>query len=853
MKISRDGPSNALFNSLPFHGNTTMGRLLGANISDLMKKNLKFSPQNECIAWGIPFKLNEILLVEENTESIFLNPIKTKCLVIMHTTDLDPLECDSHGFVLPPVRGEGRLGEHVADYIFMFNDGTETIQPIRRRFQVGSFNPRWGEGCVEAVPHHKPFPYRASHNIENTGWGLTQTQVSPSDRDKWTNWLWAWQNPHPEKMITGIRIEPIKGPIVFMGLTSGEISSQPLRWQTRKKAMLRLPHGVSFTPELDEDGLLKQIQLDMGQIISAIPQKIYPNASWSQTYNNKLPEISPERLMLEYTAHPDANFHLWDGRIISVKELEAEHIIDTMVPVAPANQRVNLRVVEQNSGKIVAVKLHIHGEAGEYLTPLDRHRTPNSGWFEDFSVDFAHLDTHYCSYIPGTATLNLPLGKIYVEVSKGFEITPVRKIIEVTRSTEEITIEIEKVLPWREKNWVSADTHVHFLSPISALLEGAAEGVNVINLLASQWGELMTNAGDFDGKTTWGSQEAGGEGEYLVRVGTENRQHILGHISLLGYSGDMILPMTSGGADESALGDPIEVLLTEWARQCKKQGGLVILPHFPRPRMENAISILNKTVDAVEMTAWDQLYNGINPYSLSDWYRYLNCGYLVAAVGGTDKMSASMAVGTVRTYARIPESKKFTYENWMEAVRGAETFVTYGPLLEFFVEGKPMGSTINMTANGGTVDITWQVATVTVPISRVELVVNGEIRESISTSPNTAVGNWTIKIEKSSWLALLVRGHYADKSEIIAAHSSPVMVLVEGSEMLPAADALTILDQIEGTMTYFDTIGTRAEDSVYKRMRLVLESAHRTLHNRMHKLGYFHNHTPATDHTKHYD
>ena len=36
--------------------------------------------------------------------------------------------------------------------------------------------------------------------------------------------------------------------------------------------------------------------------------------------------------------------------------------------------------------------------------------------------------------------------------------------------------------------------------------------MNVVNLLASQWGELMTNVGDFDGKTTWGSREAGGDG-----------------------------------------------------------------------------------------------------------------------------------------------------------------------------------------------------------------------------------------------------------------------------------------------------------------------------------------------------
>ena len=73
-----------------------------------------------------------------------------------------------------------------------------------------------------------------------------------------------------------------------------------------------------------------------------------------------------------------------------------------------------------------------------------------------------------------------------------------------------MVIEVEKVLPWRERGWVTADTHVHFLSPGSALLEGAGEGVNVVNLLASQWGELMTNVGDFDGKTTWGAGRGGG-------------------------------------------------------------------------------------------------------------------------------------------------------------------------------------------------------------------------------------------------------------------------------------------------------------------------------------------------------
>jgi formylmethanofuran:tetrahydromethanopterin formyltransferase len=95
---------------------------------------------------------------------------------------------------------------------------------------------------------------------------------------------------------------------------------------------------------------------------------------------------------------------------------------------------------------------------------------------------------------------------------------------------------------------------------------------------------------------------------------------------------------------------------------------------------------------------------------------------------------------------------------------------------------------------------------------------------------------------------MLVRGHYPDKPEVIVAHSSPVMIQVEGSALLAAADALTILDQVEGAMAFLDTVGTRADDRSYKRMRLALESAYRSLHNRMHREGYFHEHTPVNKH-----
>jgi hypothetical protein len=156
-----------------------------------------------------------------------------------------------------------------------------------------------------------------------------------------------------------------------------------------------------------------------------------------------------------------------------------------------------------------------------------------------------------------------------------------------------------------------------------------------------------------------------------------------------------------------------------------------------------------------------------------------------------------------------------------------------------------MGSAIRMSAGGGTVDVAWEVASATVPPSRVELVVNGEIRESVPVEGLSARGSWQVKVEQSAWLALLVRGRQPGRPEMIAAHSSPVMITVEGSQLLAAADAVTILDQIEGALVYLDTVGTRAEDRAYKRMRLALEAAYRSLHNRMHQQGHFHEHIGA--------
>lgn len=789
-------------------GGLSHDALADTSFSQELRQLIPTLPKELFSERGIPMACTaRLVLVELAPVTLPLNKLKTPWLVFLHTTDHRDIEVNRDGFT-PHTRGKTHLNLPVGRYVLEYEDGTESGQLIKQRHQIGMVSFPWGEG------------------------GLCSLISSQSAPGKWVNTVWAWRNPHPEKVIKALRIEPQGWPIIISAITAVDVKSEPLRWETRRKAVLSHAAGDVGFPSLD-----------MGQIISTTQRQLYPHSEWSTTYNNQLPQPMADEWIVEYAAHPEACFHFPDGTVVPVKNLEGKNHRGALTRVKPANQRVRIRVVDAITKETIAVKLHLHGEAGEYLPPEARSRLFDMPSNIDDNPDFRHQNRHHCSYIDGDTSVWLPLGDVYIEIAKGFEVQPIRKTLRITASTRTITIPIKHVLPWRDKGWVTADTHVHFLPPSTALLEGAAEGVNVVNLLASQWTERLTNVGDFDGKTTLGAGT-----EFMVRVGTENRQPVLGHISLLGYEGPMILPLCSGGPEEAAQGDPAAILLSEWAAQCRKQKGLVVLPHFPNPRCEQAAVLTQGLADAVEMCEFGNPWAGISAYSLSDWYRYLNCGWFTPVVAGTDKMSQFIPVGAMRTYAKLAKNKPFTYENWMEAVRAGNTFATVGPLLEFSVEGHVPGQPLKMSRNGGRVSVEWNVASVTIPMTKIELISGGEVVERQPVKGKQASGVWNVAIKRSTWLALLVRGQNPGQNEIIAAHTSPVMIPMNGVPFKAPMDALTILEQIEGAMAYLDTVAPRAETKRYKKMRLTLTSVHRHIHNRMHRMGEFHHHNAMAEH-----
>lgn len=326
---------------------------------------------------------------------------------------------------------------------------------------------------------------------------------------------------------------------------------------------------------------------------------------------------------------------------------------------------------------------------------------------------------------------------------------------------------------------------------------------------------------------------------------------VLGHISLLGYSGAMIHPLCTGGPSESAIGDALEVSMAEWAQRCIDQNGLVVLPHAPNPQLERAADIVLGLVHAIEMMTFNPSNWQITPYGLADWYRYLNLGYQVPVVGGSDKMNAASLLGGIRTYAHL-DGREFNYENWMGAVKAGNTFVTVGPLLELSVEGLAPGSALDLPAGGGTVSVGWRVESAALPIERVEVVVGGfAVEETTVDGALSAEGSCEVTIGESSWVALRVRGSHAGREGEIAAHSSAVLLRVNGARPFKQADAMAVLEQIEGALAYVDTLAPRPAARRFKQIRATIEEAHTRLHQLMHRQGIYHQHNPLHEHGEH--
>jgi len=747
----------------------------------------------------------------------------------------------------------GPLGETCAEYAFEIDGEDPITQTIGDRYEIATIPPTGGGLALLAYADRQDSvredryegPWGAS------GWRQAEaTAGSPRDF-----YLYCWENPHPDKTLGSLLVTP-KGPRFYIGaITLGHLAEFPFV-RTAKQDVKVILHK-----EQDAQKPFKmEVEVDRGFATYPYP---LPSESTETYLQDDFKGWGQERntcaspAYVQVSATPSATVTVkQDGEVIgSVRwgELTEKKKVDAndrlqMILVDEGRNWVKTTVLDDETGKPVPCRVHFRSSEGIPFAPHGHHPHINSDlgtWHIDIGGDVRLGQISY-AYINGMCQGWLPRGEVIVDIARGYEYQPIRRKIRIEPGQRELTFRLKRIANMVDDRYFSGDTHVHFMSTQGAHTEAAGEGLKVVNVLLTQLGHLFTNTEEFTGRPS-----LSGDGETIVYASQENRQHILGHLSLLGLK-DHVSPWCSDGAGEAELGGNMETTLCRWADACHEQGGTVILPHIPTPNCEPAALISTGRVDAVEFLVHGE-------YQHKEYYRYLNCGYKLPLVGGTDKMSSDVPVGIYRTYVHIPESEPFNYDTWCKGLKSGNTFLSSGPLLRFSVEGQAIGSTVNLPGNGGRVEVEASAISV-LPFHSLEFVMNGVVvaRTEQPNGTKSLSLKETIKVEKHSWIAARCAGpnytavkHHDGWRRGIMAHTSPVYLSVGGEWWMFDLDAANyMLTLLHGGLEYIHRRSFQWEESRVTHhhryddhLQFLSEPFHEainSIHKRMHELDIPH-------------
>ena len=495
----------------------------------------------------------------------------------------------------------------------------------------------------------------------------------------------------------------------------------------------------------------------------------------------------------------------------------------TLYPVA-------IRLRDQTSRRPVSARVHVRDQDGAYWPPEGHQKNIPIGWRQDVGRDVL-IDGRVYAYVEPDFVLPVPLGRYEIEVWRGIEYEPETMEFEVTTSqVPTVDVELRRWSNVQELGWYSGDTHVHFLDARTAFLEAEGEDLNVINVLATKWGELITNVEDFTGAPDRVSKPG-----RIVYVNEETRHDYLGHTVLLNLK-RLIYPLSWGEAGDAGVPRGVDYPpMAVQADRAHEQGGFVSWAHFPGPTGELAIDVALGKIDSVDVITWGdpRTPREDRPSSFDVWYGFLNCGFKLPATAGTDKMWNTQVVGIPRTYVKV--KSPFSYEGWLEGIREGRTFVTTGPILTFAAAGKQLGETIS-AVQGDVVPVIAKVKS-HIPVESIEIVQRGRVvaRKDNPDQLKELTLEANVTVSGSSWIAARAvsseilpyqKSWYVLREGIpLIAHTSPFYIDVEGSRQTSPEDAALFLEWIDKTLSWLETEATLLVEEERKEMEHLFRSA----------------------------
>lgn len=348
--------------------------------------------------------------------------------------------------------------------------------------------------------------------------------------------------------------------------------------------------------------------------------------------------------------------------------------IGTRPEIEPA-ERVTLvvKVVDDSTSQLLPHRVHIDDAGGNYYPP-DGHfdiepsdRNTNNVSFEPDTIN----DGYDWAMIPeGTFVVQLRArDDIQLKLSHGLDYP-----IEVVKldlagmggKTIERTLALKRGINMRAKGWMSADTHVHNLTPLGAIRQMPVEAVDYANLMFIGPRHPLLRRGLLTGKLADVSTE-----DHIVYVSQEVRHANQGHMTLIGIKTPITPILVYTGVEQVIRLAPLpnEPLNWEVYDHLHAEGGLAYHAHYLFwPGWGSPVGAAIDKLDGLEWLQTDTVSRGDRTRQNIEvpgygkraagqmWYDMLNCGAKLPVIGGTDKMSAGRVVGgSARTYVKVSE------------------------------------------------------------------------------------------------------------------------------------------------------------------------------------------------------
>jgi len=446
---------------------------------------------------------------------------------------------------------------------------------------------------------------------------------------------------------------------------------------------------------------------------------------------------------------------------------------------------VEPRTVRGTAG--LACRLYIEGDDGKFY--FARSADPDGSAIRyDVKRSASSLEQHTTlSAHPFVA--ELPPGRYTVTAERGKEYTVAVQSLIVPEAGDvpEVTLSLVPWIDMPRLGWYSGDTHVHRkLDELPNLVE--AEDLHVV-LPLTYW---VRGAYDSPAQMPVGGhpkpevqviKSRTGPGAAQIErviwpINTEyelftvkGKSHTEGAVFVLNHKA----PLTASAPPAAAV-----------ARAAREQGAILDLDKHSWNWSMMVVPIMN--VDLFELAnnhIWRTgfLFNnwtldmlpkdweiesdptGYTEAGWIDWgfktyYALLNCGFRMRPTGGTASGVHPVPLGFGRVYVECPDG--FSYEKWIRGLNAGRSFVTTGPMLRVQFDKSPAG-TVFEKSQPHAVRITGTAEGLR-PLTRIEIVVNGEVAQVIDPqnrrAPDRKISGYAtaldvaVPIERSSWMAV---------------------------------------------------------------------------------------------------